>query len=261
MRSQPAYAESQIRVLLSDLKNSSHSVKMKAVKRFQEYVEKYKPEPYDDDVDYLYTGALDGIPGPGLLYWAGLDSAKHGSQLKRIAGPVICLIKWLITLESDDWCNIFYERFIVLPMSELVKINFSKHIAHDGESGSLASWSGQSRLGACEEALEILSILMSDYRREEEVEGEDEGLDLNRLLNNNKACKEKFTQYFQRSNADQIIKKVAREGERKKGDYREMRATTWASLVFKPVPLQEGEVSLIIHAKIHTMIIFFIYHR
>ena len=50
---------------------------MKAVKRFQDYITSYRPQVYDDDVDYLFIGAkteeTDGTP-MGLLYFSGLDS-------------------------------------------------------------------------------------------------------------------------------------------------------------------------------------------
>lgn len=34
----PEYAEQQMHVLLADLKNPSHAVRIKAVKRFQDYI-------------------------------------------------------------------------------------------------------------------------------------------------------------------------------------------------------------------------------
>lgn len=42
----PGYAESQIRVLLAELNKSeqSHTAKVLAVKKFSDYIEKYRPE-------------------------------------------------------------------------------------------------------------------------------------------------------------------------------------------------------------------------
>ena len=40
----PGYAETQIRLLLSDLKNNSHSVRLKALSRFKDYIEVHQPE-------------------------------------------------------------------------------------------------------------------------------------------------------------------------------------------------------------------------
>ena len=37
------YAESQVHLLINDLKNSSHNIRIKAVKRFQDYIS-LKPE-------------------------------------------------------------------------------------------------------------------------------------------------------------------------------------------------------------------------
>ena len=38
------YAGNQIRLLLSDLKKASHPIKLKAIKRFRNYIEEYQPE-------------------------------------------------------------------------------------------------------------------------------------------------------------------------------------------------------------------------
>lgn len=160
VRRTPGYAESQIRLLISDLKNQVHGNKIKSVKAFLAYVETYKPDIYDDDIDYLYTGEMDGILGMGLLAWCGADSEKHGSQLKRIAAPCIELLHSLVTLDLGAE-NLFYERFVVLPMSELLKINFVKHVSQDGGSSSLF---GNSRTGDGQEAMKLLALLMQDHR-------------------------------------------------------------------------------------------------
>jgi hypothetical protein len=105
IRKQPGYATSQIRLLLSDLKNTNHGIRSKAVKRFKDYIAVYKPEIFDDDVDYLYTGELDGVQGPGLLYYSSEESKKNAGQLKRISQPVLSLIKYLITCDYDGNTN------------------------------------------------------------------------------------------------------------------------------------------------------------
>ena len=43
-KSKPNYAERQIKLLLTDLANKNHTIKSTAVKRFQEYIQKYRPE-------------------------------------------------------------------------------------------------------------------------------------------------------------------------------------------------------------------------
>ena len=159
VRRTPGYAESQIRLLISDLKNQSHGNKIKAVKTFISYVEKYKPDVYDDDIDYLYTGEMDGILGMGLLAWCGADSEKHGGQLKRIAGPCIELLHNLVTMDYGGE-NLFYERFVVLPTSELVKVNFVRHITQEGGSTLF----GNSRTGDGQDAMKLLAVLMQDHR-------------------------------------------------------------------------------------------------
>ena len=80
IRKSPNYAEGQIRALLSDLKNTNHTVRIKAVKRFQDYITTYRPQIYDDDVDFLFCGAasddVESVP-MGLLYFSGLDSGIY----------------------------------------------------------------------------------------------------------------------------------------------------------------------------------------
>ena len=195
LRRSPAYAEGQIRLLLSDLKSSTHNVRVKAVKHFQDYIVNYGPEIYDDDVDFLFTGTNEAVKtGMGLLYFCGLDSEKHDGQLKRISAPVIALVNWLISLESEeDEINVFYERFVQLPVSELVKVNFAKHISIGGGGSKSKSAlkaqkamviAGQTRSGSSADALLLLSVLMRDHRN---IDGESEPIDLHELLEDDKA--------------------------------------------------------------------------
>ena len=43
VRRSAGYAESQIRSLLNDLSNSSHNIRLKAIKHFEHYIETYSP--------------------------------------------------------------------------------------------------------------------------------------------------------------------------------------------------------------------------
>jgi hypothetical protein len=52
------YATGQVENLLSGLGEGSHGPRVKAVKRFQEYIAAYRPEIYDDDVDLLYKARV-----------------------------------------------------------------------------------------------------------------------------------------------------------------------------------------------------------
>ena len=103
------YCESQIRVLLSNLSEGSHNVRLKAIKKFTEYIQTYKPDVNEEDIDYLFMGA-NGIQVPtgngrlkeGLCHYAGLDSEKHDGKLKRIAAPAIELITTLISIDMNE---------------------------------------------------------------------------------------------------------------------------------------------------------------
>ena len=194
----PRYAEGQVKVLLGDLRNSSHNVKAKAIKHFQAYIEKYQPDIYDDDVDFLFMGTYDGTCGLGLLHWSGLASGNHSGQLKRICAPAIGLITFLLTMQVEG-DNIFYERFILLPLQGLKLINFAKHILSlDNITKALTL--SESRDGSPEDAMKILSILLQDHRT---PDGDNDPIDLNDILDNNATCVDKFKQWCHKSAVDQ----------------------------------------------------------
>lgn len=50
-----SYAGSKTLELLGELGSAKHAGRIKALKRFQEYITKYRPELYDDDVELLYV--------------------------------------------------------------------------------------------------------------------------------------------------------------------------------------------------------------
>ena len=103
MESGPAFAEKEIRVLLAGLRGDNHGTRIKAIKRFQNYISEYTPHINDEDVEYLFLGGEgNGRQKDGLLYYAGQDSVKHEGQLKRIAGPAIELILWLISFNMTE---------------------------------------------------------------------------------------------------------------------------------------------------------------
>ncbi len=157
----------------------------------------------DDNVDYLYTGFNGKKKEAGLIFYAGVNSGKHGGQLKRICGPIITLIRWLVTFETDDeFGNIYYERFVHLPVTELLKINFEKHV---NKVGTASSGGSQSRLGNCDDAFELLSILSNDHRT---PEGEDDPVDVSYLLGGSKICVELFNKWLQKQTSDHVTDRV-----------------------------------------------------
>ena len=88
-KSSTGYAEGQIRITLADLAKANHGTRANAVKRFQDYIAQSKPELKDYDVMYLFVG--DGAK-KGFFYYAGIDSGKHGGELRRIAAPAIAKV-------------------------------------------------------------------------------------------------------------------------------------------------------------------------
>jgi hypothetical protein len=250
MQCTPGYAESQIRVLLKDLADSTHSTRVKAVTKFKDYIDKFRPEVYDDDVEYLFIGGSGGGKLPnGLFYYAGQSSSKHEGELKRICAPVIDLIRWLISIDMGDpsndqhvgnnehiYDNIFYDQYISMPVSELCKINFTKHILLPSTSNS--------RSGSQEYALELLSVLLRDHR---DLDGNFDSVDADDFLDNNQHCKDLLTAYLSRTNAEELTKNVSalRQKQMQLAANTDNRPTTWDELVgkklFKLVPIQEGE--------------------
>lgn len=228
IRRKSGYATSQIRLLLADLKNSNHSVRNKAVKRFKDYIAVYKPEVFDDDVDYLFTGDLDGVQGPGLLFYSSEESKKNPGQLKRISQPVLSLIKYLITCDYDGEDNIFFDRFVSLTPEEYSKINFVKHILNDPAS----------KKGVGCDSMDLIKIIVEDHK-----DGNNclDPVDINLLIGDNKVCRERLNAFLQQGAAQDIVQIMNQYQEKKAQKPKVFRPTTWAELKYKPVPIQEGE--------------------
>jgi hypothetical protein len=154
-------------------------------------------------VDFLFYGSGNG--GPGLLHWSGVASDNHDGQLKRICGPIISLIKWLITMDTEDeYGNIYRDRFIHFPAEDLLKINFIKHVNIKGESKVSKSLGamGQSRQGSVNDAFEILSIICLEHRSLED--DEDDPIEPGYFLENNKLCLERFSAWQRENNIDNV---------------------------------------------------------
>jgi hypothetical protein len=239
LKRSPGYVEGQIRALIAELGKASatHNAKLSAVKKFCDYINKYRPEAYDDDVDYLYRGTYeDGTAGLGLLYWSGLASSKHGGQLKRICAPIISLLRFLVRLQTDSGAdNMFYLRFVQLGVAELKKINFRKHILIPDPKSS----TGSSRSGNRNEACELLYVLESDHRN---AYGDHESLDIDLLIEGDSACRDKYEAWKDRF-ANEVVDKN-QLAYQDSGEYsKNVRPVTWDAVManYKPVPLQEGE--------------------
>jgi hypothetical protein len=248
VRKSAGYAESQIRSLLSDLGNSSNAVRVKAVKNFQNYIEHSIPEIYDDDIDFLYTGynsEFGKYTTNGLLYYSGMRSEKHDGQLKRICGPCVSLVKWLITFKGyteETGGNPFYDRLVQLNVSELMKINFPKHIIQLPDKDSILNVktiTGESRSGSSEDAMEILSFLIRDHRGLNE---ESTAFDLvDKLLEKSKVCRDKFKKWLERGDIEQKSQEFSFDSPGVTKVARAIRPKTWNALELHAVPKQEYE--------------------
>lgn len=195
------FAENQTKFFITDINSKDNGARLKAIKRYKEYITTYRPEMYEDDVDFLFTGSNEqnGIHTAGLLQGCGQLSSKHDGHLKRIAGNLMSFVQWLITLECEgDVENIFFERFIRLPASELVQMALDKHISLDNTSA--LSGAGK-RGGNTAVACEVLSTLMQYHLTED---GDPDPLDVDYMLNNDSESKRQFMKWLGSSADDQV---------------------------------------------------------
>jgi hypothetical protein len=167
------------------------------------------------------------------LYWCGASSSKHDGKLKRICAPVISLLHSLIKVqmqpagEDGGNTNIFYEKFVQIPVADLLLINFAKHIEpitnkSSGPQMTLksatkfaaktavgsSSASGSTRVGGYDDALHLLKIILTDHRS---LDGDPDPVDLLELIpagEENRKCREKVEQYMQRTAADMVSRFV-----------------------------------------------------
>jgi len=142
--------------------------------------------------------------GSGLIYWTGVESASHDGFLKRICPNVLSLIYSLITstdLSTETEGNIFYEHFIRLPESELLKFNFSKHIAYSKKILNTAGFSKQGLHRQRREALELLGILVQNHVNRD---GEPEPINQVLLLKNDTKSKEKLKAWLKKNDAHKV---------------------------------------------------------
>jgi hypothetical protein len=188
------FSENQTKFLLKDLNSNNHANRLKGVKRYHEYIQINRPDMYEDVVDLLYLGSPEYH---GLLYWCGSSSTKHTGQLKRISSDVISLIKFLLTLEPDEYGeNVFFDRFIRIPSNSLREMNLSKHIASVG-----TSFFASNRSGNATDAFEILSIIMEYHVNDD---GELDPVDINFILSDNVQTLESFRAWLRHSAAEEV---------------------------------------------------------
>lgn len=199
----------------------------------------------------MFTGLIDGNSknGPGLLHYCGLNSGKHSGQLKRICAPAISLIRWLISFQDFIGENIFYERFIVLTLDDYKKINFEKHILNqNGKELQFKSNADKirskttTRDGSGEDAFILLKVILNDHRNSDS--GEAEPIPLSSLIQE-KACLDKLDQLFKKFSANEVTKTIQQQSKRPKTSMKNNRPKVWSDIVFKPVPIQEGETTRI----------------
>ena len=109
----------------------------------------------------MFTGCTNGKLGSGLLYWGGvLSDNTSNAHLKRICRPVVRLLRWLVTHESDsERGNFYYTRFVQLQLLDLKLLNFPKHI-----SGKKKKKKGNDGEEENEDIFVLLAVLMNEHR-------------------------------------------------------------------------------------------------
>ncbi len=95
----------------------------------------------------------------------------------------------------------FLDRFVSLPREELSKINFIKHIMPNADEGKLSLGLSNSRTGSAEDAMEILSVVLTYHR---DADGMDDPIDISYFLGDNKACRDKFSSWLQKTANEEV---------------------------------------------------------
>jgi hypothetical protein len=181
-----------------------------------------------ENVDYLFTGCHNGTSGQGLLHWSGAMADNHKGELKRICRPALGLLRWLVTHESEsEEGNMFYARFVALPLEDLRQLNFSTHIAQGRLKKKKREVQGANEN---EHIFVLITILLADHRTEKGLPR----VDASYFLTDDE-CQRKYYDWNETSEFD------AQAGREDKGMEGNDRPLTWEEVLFKTVPLQEGE--------------------
>ncbi len=125
----------------------------------------------------LFKGLDDKDETDGLLYWGGVESDSHKNQLKRICGPIVSMIKVLVNLDFGDADNIFLERFIRLPLDDLLQLNFCAHILQSQKDKSPQAG----------DIFQLISLLLRDHRNSST--DTPDPLEVDALLEGNETCR------------------------------------------------------------------------
>lgn len=106
--------------------------------------------------------------------------------MKRICVHVITTIQHLIKIDfGEESFNVFFERFIRLPLDDLLKLNFCAHIQLGKRDKTIGI------AGVCE----LISVLLRDHRNAETDASEP--IDVNELLDGDEDCRAAFIQWLQ----------------------------------------------------------------
>eukprot|EP01032_Pedospumella_encystans_P022479 gene22479-25469_t len=231
MRRTDNYASNQIKLLLGELSSSSHNDKKKAIATFQTYVQTYQPEIADETVDFLFTGCLNGKLGTGLLFWGGATSGSGSSaHLKRICRHVVQLIRWLVTHESEsERGNFYYTRFIRLQLMDLKQLNIPRHVAENKKKKKKPN-----EVDENENIFILTAILLNEHRN---AQGKIAKLDIDELLMFDEEAHIQYSDWVNSGAIEQIPNYLGDKHREEVID----RPARWDEVIFKCIPLQEGE--------------------
>lgn len=186
-----------------------------------------------------------GVPDrdyEGLLYWGGVQSEHHKASLKRICPFVMSLISHLVGLDfGDDKENIFYERYIRLPLNDLLKLNFVAHINEANKSAKDKSASSVLSNIPLSNVFQLISLQLRDHFNPE-TDASDP-IELQALIGQNEAITEQFVAWLQLSATNEIAVNVSSERKKQVAmeRFKLIRPTTWEQVSLKEVPLQPDE--------------------
>ncbi len=160
-------------------------------------------------MDYFFRGINDSsAPRHGILFWCGVESNSHEGSLKRICGHALSLVHTLVyarDISSSSNGNPFYDHFIQMPQEDLLKINFTRHIAPGKKSGltvvAEAAGAQNTRSRSKVLAMELLGLLVDAHVG---ADGEPDPIDVNLYLNNSEKGKERFRKWSAKNKTEKV---------------------------------------------------------
>jgi hypothetical protein len=163
VKSGAAFAKDQVASLLQSLASDRTSGRQKAVRKFESYFFQYNPDLPRDSIQTLLVGTSTK---PGIVYHSGAISEAKPGVLKKTATEVLGLLSRLV---CGDEQPAIQAAFVNLPLAELERINWQKHvISKTGEiqQSTLLAFSLLLRILSADDCCDLSDLLPSRFAQE-----------------------------------------------------------------------------------------------